>query len=151
MITDMKHHFNLCRMLLLSLAFITTTTIFTSCGDDDEPSGMTIDYYLEVEEEFLVDGSVDHTDRYYSPVTLMKESIRTAYPVPDANGNDNAVIRACDELQLRYYSMYDNKAEHLTCLVHLVRATMEGKIVKNSERLKTYNFDINPPESEIEE
>ena len=39
---------------------------FTACGDDDEPKTQGIDYYIEVEEEFLVDGLVDHTDRYYS-------------------------------------------------------------------------------------
>ena len=37
------------------------------------------------------------------------------------------------------------------CLVHLVRASMDGDIVKQSERLKTYNFDINPPETDIVE
>ena len=147
----MKHHFNTSRMLFLSLAVIAMAALFTSCGKDDEPSGPTIKYYLEVEEEFLVDGSVDHTDRYYSPITLMKEAIRNAYPNPNANGDDNAVIRACDELYQRYLTMYDNKAEHLTCLVHLIRATMDGDIVKQSIPLKTYNFDINPPEQDIED
>ena len=150
MITDMKHHFNLCRMLLLSLAFITTAAMFTSCGNEDEPSTLTIDYYVEVEEEFLVDGSIDHTDRYYSPITLMKEVIRNAYPKPNATGDDDAVIKACDELYLRYINMYQNKGEHLTCLVHLVRASKSGDIVKQSDRLKSYNFDINPPEEEPE-
>lgn len=145
----MNHHFNHCRLLLLSLVFIATAAMLSSCGNDDEPTS-TIDYYLEVEEEFLVDGAVDHTDRYYNPITLMREAIRTAYPDPDAKGNDEAVIKACDELQIRYYSMYESKAEHLTCLVHLVRASMSGTIVKQSERLKTYSFDINPPEEEPE-
>ena len=145
----MKHHFNLGHMLLLSLAFIAMTVPFASCVNDDEPSGSTIDYYLEVEEEFLVDGAVDHTDRYYSPITLMKEVIRNTYSEPDATGDDDAVIKACDELYLRYITMYDNKAEHLTCLVHLIKATKNGDIVKQSERLKTYNFDIKPPEQDI--
>lgn len=145
----MKHHFNPGRMLFLSLTFIAIATLFTSCGKDDEPSGPIIKYYIEVEEEFLVDGSVDHTDRYYSPITLMKEAIYNAYPNPDADGDDDVVIRACDELYLRYLNMYENKAEHLTCLVHLIKATMSGEIVKQSVPLKTYNFDINPPEQEI--
>ena len=127
------------------------TALITSCGDDDEPKGPSIKYYLEVEEEFLVDGSVDHTDRYYSPITLMKEAIQTAYPKPNATGADETVILACDNLYQRYHEMYKGKAEHLTCLVHLVRASMDGDIVKQSERLKTYNFDINPPETDIVE
>ena len=124
------------------------TAMLSSCGKDDEPTS-SIDYYIEVEEQFLVNGAVDHTDRYYSPVTLMKEAIRNAYPEPNDIGDDEAVIRACDELQQRYISMYMNKGEHLTCLMHLVRAHKSGDIVKQSERLKTYNIDINPPEDEI--
>jgi len=144
----MTHHFTLGR-ILLCLMLLATATAFTSCGDD-EPSGTSIDYYLEVEEEFLVDGATDHTDRYHSPITLMKEVIRNAYPKASATGDDDAVIRACDELQLRYIGMYEGKTEeHLTCLMHLVRATKSGDIVKQSERLKSYNFDINPPEEEV--
>ena len=147
---DMKHFFQLCSVLLLSFAFISTITALTSCGNDDEPGGMVIKYYIEVEEEFLVDGSTSHTDRYYNPVTLLKEAISTAYPKPNTTGDDTAVIMACDELHQRYFNMYNQKGEHLTCLVHLVRATMEGSIVRGSERLKTYLFDINPPETDIE-
>ena len=147
----MKHQYNLCR-LLLPLVFIAMTATLTSCGnDDDEPKGPSIQYYLEVEEEFLVNGVVDHTDRYYSPITLMKEAIHTAYPKPNTTGADETVILACDNLYLRYIEMYTGKAEHLTCLVHLVRASMSGEIVKQSERLKTYNFDITPPETDIED
>lgn len=145
-----RHQFNLWRTLLLALAFIGTAALFTSCGNDDEPVS-TIQYYLEVEEEFLVDGAVDHTDRYHSPVTLMKEVIQKAYPTPDAKGNDDAVITACDQLYQRYLEMYTGKAEHLTCLIHLVRANLSGDIVKQSERIKTYNFDINPYDIDFEE
>ncbi len=111
---------------------------------------MVIDYYVEVEEEFLVDGAVDHTDRYYNPKTLMTEALRTAYPTPDATGNDIAVIQACDELYQRYCSMYDGKAEHLTCLLHLIKVVKKGDIVQQSEMLRTYMFDINPIEEEVE-
>ena len=45
------------RNLLLALLFVLPLTLFTACGDDDEPT-TAIDYYLEVEEEFLVDGSI---------------------------------------------------------------------------------------------
>lgn len=149
--SDMKYHFNQCRLLLLmAITMAAMMAMLSSCGNDDEPT-TTIDYYLKVEEVFLVDGAVDHTDRYYSPITLMKEAIRKAYPTPNATGDDEAVIKACDDLYLRYIEMYDSKAEHLTCLVHLVRATMSGDIVKLNEPLKTYTFDINPPEDETGE
>lgn len=143
---EQRHQLNVWRTLLLALAFIGTAALFTACGNDDEPSQMTIKYYLEVEEEFLVNSAVDHTDRYHSPVVLMKEVIQQTYPTPNATGNDDAVIAACDALYERYLQMYTGKAEHLTCLMHLVKASMRGDIVKQSEIIKTYNFDINPIE-----
>lgn len=133
------------RKPLLALLLILPLAAFTSCGDDKDEPTATIDYYLEVEEEFLVDGTIDHTDRYYNPVTLMREAIRKAYPEPNAQGADETVIAACDEVYLRYIGMYNGKAEHLTGLFHLVRATKSGDIVKQGERLKTYAIDINPP------
>ena len=128
--------------MLLMLAVNGAFIVLTSCSNDDEPQ--TIGYYLNVEEEFLVNGSEDHTDRYYSPVTMMNEVIKTAYPKPTANGDDDKVIAACDELYQRYISMYSGKAEHLTCLIHLMRANLQGDIVKQSEIIRTYQFDINP-------
>lgn len=133
--------------LSLLLLLIATMGTLSSCGDD-EPSTMVIDYYLEIEEGFLVDGAVDHTDRYYSPITLMWEVIHATYPTPTTTGNDEAVIQACDELYQRYQSMYTGKGEHLTCLFHLVKATKRGDIIKQNEYLKTYAFDINPVSEE---
>jgi len=129
---------------------IAVSTGLTSCGNDDEPTS-AIDYYLKVEEVFRVDGSTDHADRYYNPITLMKEAIRNAYPTPIAEGNDDAVINACDEVYSRFYSMYANKGEHLTCLVHLIKAHMSGDIVKDNELIKTYTIDVNPPEENADE
>lgn len=144
----MRHLCSWLKVLLFSMAFIGSMALLVSCGDDDEPKSTVIDYYLEVEEEFLVDGLVDHTDRYYSPVVMMKEVIHNTYPEPNAVGDDEAVIAACDELYQRYLGMYTGKAEHLTCLVHLVRAVKVGRIVRSGERVKTYVFDINPPDIE---
>ena len=146
MTREMRHHHGLWRWLQCALLLAGMMMAFTACGDDDEPKTQGIDYYIEVEEEFLVDGLVDHTDRYYSPVTMMKETIRNVYPKRTANGADEEVIAACDQLYQRYLTMYTGKAEHLTCLIHLVRAEMKGDVVKQSERLKSYAFDINPYE-----
>ena len=140
-----SNHSTLWRLLFV-LLLAAPLFILTACGDDDDEPTTTIDYYLEVEEEFLVDGAVDHTDRYYSPITLTREALRKAYPEPNAQGDDEAVINACNEVYSRYITMYDGKAEHLTCLYHLVRATKSGDIVKQGERLKTYLIDINPYE-----
>lgn len=147
----MKHHFYSCRALLIALLFVGAMVTFTSCGDDDDSKSTVIDYYLDVEEEFLVNGSTDLTDRYYNPVTRMRQVIRKVYPTPDGKGNDEAVIAACDKEYEEYISMYDGGQEHFTCLFRLVRATKTGGVVKQNEVLKTYVYDINPYDLNPEE
>ena len=144
---EKRQQINLWSSLLLLLALSGVLFTMTACGDD-EPEQTIIDYYTEVEEEFLVNGQTDHTDRYYSPVTLMKEAIRNAYSKPTTTGDDAAVIAACDELYQRYLGMYTGKAEHLTCKINLKRVSKTDDIVRSSELLKTYSFDINPYEIE---
>lgn len=119
----------------------------TSCGND-EPKGESIDYYIEVEEEFLVNGAVNKTDRYkeHNPKTMMMEAIRKVYSKPDKVGNDAAVVQACDEVYTRFYEMYTGNDDHLTCIFHLIKARKVGDIVRGSELLKTYEFDVNPIE-----
>lgn len=143
----MKHLFTHWRELLFSLLLIGTITALTSCGND-EPRPMVIDYYLSVEEEFLVNGSTSHTDRYYDPIARMNTAISTAYPFADTQGNDDAVIEACDKEYETYQEFYSGGKEHLTCLFHLVRVTMSNGIVRSNETLKTYYYNINPPETE---
>lgn len=140
-----RHIFNRAsawQMLVLAILFIGSTMTLTSCGDDDPMS--TVDYYLNVEEEFLIDGKTDHTDRYYNPVIRMREAISKAYPNPDNKGNDEAVIAACDKEYETYVEMYTGGEEHFTCLFHLVKAVKKGDIVAGNEVLKTYSYDINP-------
>lgn len=140
-----KYLLNPWRLMLLSLFFIVAATTLSSCGDD-EPSSQVIDYYVNVEEEFLVDGSTAQTDRYISPIPRLKDAIRKAYPTPDAKGNDDAVVAACDKEHDEYVHMYLGYPVHMTCLVHLTRVVKQGDIVKQSETLKTYIYDINPTE-----
>ena len=145
------HNLKRWRGLLFSLLILgAATTFLTSCGDD-EPSGTVIDYYLDIEEAFLINGSTGHTDRYDSPIVRMQNAIRKAYPNPDKNGNDEAVVAACDKEYETYVAMYTSEGgEHFTCLFHLVRATKRGTIVVQNKELKTYVYDINPvtPEDE---
>ena len=131
------------RFLLCAVMLAGALMLATSCGDD-EPKEMTINYYMDVEERFLINSTSDLINRYYNPVDLMEEAIRSVYPKPDTQGNDEAVIAACDKSYQNYYDMYTGREDHLTCTMHLIRAKMEGKIVKHSEMLKTYVVDVNP-------
>ena len=137
-----KHLLNPWRLMLLSLFFIVAAATFSSCGDA-EPSAEVIDYYVNVEEQFLVDGSTLHTDRYFNPVKRMQDAIRKAYPTPNAVGADDAVIAACDKEHGEYISMYAGQSQHMTCLMNVVKVLKRGGIVKQSETLMTYVYDIN--------
>jgi predicted phosphoadenosine phosphosulfate sulfurtransferase len=68
----------------------------------------------------------------------MKEKIDEVYPVHDMQGNDAAVLMACDEV----YDMYQQSGmqNNAMCIATLYRATMSGIIVKKSTPLKTYRF-----------
>lgn len=141
----MKHLTKPLRVLLLSLLFVSTVLTFNSCGND-EPDADVIDYYVRVDEEFLVDGSTTLVNRFYSPRDRMREAIRKVYPTPDKNGNDDAVLAACEKEFEDYYAMYEGLPEHFTCLICVVKTHMSGYTVKQSEPLMYYHYDINPPE-----
>lgn len=142
----MKKRFStLWRMLVLLLVLVNPLVMFTSCGDD-EPKSTVIDYYLSVEESLLVNGSKEQVARFENPKTRMMTAIRRVYPTPDINGNDAAVIAACDEEYAEYVNMYNGMSENVTCVLHLVRATMKGGIIRQNETLKTYTYNINPTE-----
>ena len=91
MIHNTKFYHGARKVFLCSIMVIAAMLMTTSCGDD-EPNEMLINYYIDVEEPFLVNSDDDFTDRYYNPVKLMKEAIQNTYPTPDAKGSDEAVI-----------------------------------------------------------
>ena len=103
------------RGLMLSLMVFAAFATLSSCGND-EPDNSVIDYYLRIEEEFL-----------------------------DTQGNDEAVVAACDKEFETYQSLYAGGKEHLTCLFELVRVTKVNDIVRSNETLKVYQYNINPP------
>ena len=140
----MKHLSKPWRVLMISLLFVSAVFALTSCGDD-EPKDAVIDYYVSVEAEFLVDGSTLHVNQFYDPKTRMMDAIRKVYPTPTKSGNDAAVLEACNHEYQTYKEMYEGLPDHLTCIFTVKKATKVGDIVKHSEPLAYYVYDINPP------
>lgn len=140
-----KHDLSTCRLLLLAVLVIMSASALVSCGND-EPSPLVVDYYMNVEEGFLVDGSTDHTDRYFDPWQRMQDAIRQVYPTPNVDGNDEAVLEACDKEYATFVSLYAGQKEHMTCMMHLMKALKRDGVVKQSEKMMTYIYDINPTE-----
>ena len=132
------------KLMVLSVLLLGMMSSLTSCGNDEPANGLT-DYYLEIEEQFLVNGSTDGTSRYENPVNLMKDAIQKAYPTKTGEGNDKAVIAACDKAFEDYVALYegDLRDENLTALVNLKRVIRRDGIIRESETLKTYQYNIN--------
>lgn len=147
----MRHSSKLWQALPMVALLVIAAFTLTSCGDDDEPQGTVIDYYINVEEEFLIDGVNNASGRFLNPVTRMREAIRRVYPTPDTKGADMEVLAACEKEQMDYIEMYTGMPEHLTCLFHLVRVVKKGTRVTLSENLKTYVYDINPKATDVDE
>ena len=147
----MKHLSKLWQALPLVALLVATAFTLASCGDDDEPQGTVIDYYINVEEELLVNGESNSTGRFLNPVTRMRDAIRSVYPTPNAQGADMAVLAACEKEQMDYIAMYTGLPEHLTCMFHLMRVVKKGTRITLSEKLKTYVYDINPKPTDVEE
>lgn len=147
----MKHPFKFWRVLLLVVLCVVAAFTMTSCGSDDEPKGIVIDYYLNVEEEFLVNGSTALTARYQNPKTRMQEAIRKVYPTPNATGADEAVFAACEAEYQAYREMYTGYPDHFTCLFRLIRIVKDGSRIKQSDEMRVYVYDINPKATNIED
>lgn len=149
--TYMRKSFKPWLMLQLAALLVGAAFVLTSCGDDDEPSGTVVDYYLNIEEVFLVNGSTSTAERYQSPIKRMNEAIRKVYPTPNATGADEAVVAACDAEYLAYREIYGGLSDHFTCLFRLVRIVKQGTRIKQSEDLRIYVYDINPTPTNTED
>ena len=140
--------------LLLPLLLIACLLDFTSCKGDDEPES-SIGYYLMIQPRVPIKtaGGMPPPPRYKmigDMTRLMQKGIHEVYPVHDMQGNDGAVITACDSVYRSYAEVYRDSAMvasntlgatfHTDCVVVLYRARMTGIIVRQSWPLKTYRF-----------
>lgn len=140
--------------LLLPLLLISCLLGFTSCTGDDEPES-SIGYYLMIQSTIPIKtlGGLPPPpkNKLIGDLTRqMQQSINEVYPEHDLQGNDAAVIEACDEVYLAYLETYRNKSAAATntvgngmktdCVATVYRARMSGTIVRQSRALKTYRF-----------
>ena len=138
----MKRFFSIkpLRLLFLSMLFIVSATTFSSCMSEDEPD-VAIDYYLSIEPRTPIRFTIDPRANMMGQITdRMKVAIHEAYPVRNLDGDDIAVIEACNEAYSYYRAAYPGGAQCTQCVVKLYRARMKGTIVKQSVALKSYNM-----------
>jgi len=142
MIMKMYLNIRLLRLLLFSVMCALMLPMGTSCNDNEEPD-ISIGYYLTIQPLIPIYTIGDfhpsaHGDIIGKITSQMKQQIDKVYPVPDLQGNDGAVIMACDSV----YAMYDqsNMQSNASCVATLYRARMSGIVVKKSQPLKVYRF-----------
>lgn len=128
------------RLLLLSLLFIVSATTFSSCTSEDEPD-ISIDYYLSIEPRHPIHNTLDTRANMMGQITTrMRVAIQEVYPVRNLQGNDVAVMKACDDAYSYYREAYPAGAQNTECVVKLYRARMDGMVIRQSVPLKSYNL-----------
>lgn len=147
----MKHSFKFWRVLPLVALLVVAAFAMTSCGSDDEPSGTVVNYYVHVDEDFLVNGTTNGIDRFPNPVTRMREAIRKVYPTPNAKGADEAVFAACEEEYTTCRELLSIYPDHFTCLIRLKRIVSKGTRIQQNDELRVYVYDINSTPSNVED
>ena len=143
--------------MLMVLTVLLWSMALSSCVND-EPD-LLVGYYLEVQssDSFMAasedeeQGTMsDHTEGnvLYTTITGMKRALRQAYPTPDYEGNDAAVIAAIDDIYHRYKANYGHLERNTICVAKLYRTRMDGTLIKYSRSLKNYRFGALPPKTE---
>lgn len=133
-------NFSTLKRMMFMLLCLVTVTVFTSCESADEPE-VAIDYYLTIESRVPLKNTISPRANMMGQITTsMKEAIHEAYPVPNLQGDDVAVLVACDEAYSYYRSAYPGGAQCTECVAKLYRARMQGKVVKQSVAIKTYSL-----------
>ncbi len=126
-------------LLCVPLLFLVSLPLLTSCDKSDEPE-FTVDYFFTV-----VSGPPDYepvpkSDVAYTITGKMKESFRKEYPKATVEGNDGAVLKACDLVYLNFLQEHPEAVQYFYCEARLNRARMRGSIVVSYITIKRYNF-----------
>lgn len=129
----------------------------TSCSSD-EPE-LKVGYYLSISSSTGYMASSDDEDQgtmsespngnvLYTTISRMKAALRNAYPTPDTQGADVAVLMACDKIYRTYKGMYGPYEKNTICVVKVMRVSLDEDIVVSSRTLTTYSFGALPPDKD---
>lgn len=127
------------RVLFLLPMCIMLVSVLAGCDKADEPT-FTIDYFFMVTCNPPDYEPVPKSDPAYTVTAVMKDSIRRVYPKATVQGDDGAVIAACDKVYYRYLAEHPEAAQYFYCVARLYRARMRGSIVASYTTIKYYNF-----------
>jgi len=128
-------------MMLLAIMAVVAVSFLASCASDEPETG--IDYYLSLQPRtrIFARGGLppDPKEDMIGKITLqMRLSIREHYPTLTDDGDDAAVLVACDEVYRLY--LESGMKSHTECVATLYRAKMCGTIIRGSTPIKNYYF-----------
>ncbi len=148
-------HLNSLQQVFVLLITSCVLLALGACTADEEPE-TAIGYYITIQSKYPIRalGGMPPMpkEKMIGDITSgMQAAIRKVYPVHDQQGDDYAVIRACDDLYRSYYEAYRDTSAVISntlmggsraseCNVVLYRARMSGIIVRASYPIKTYRF-----------
>lgn len=153
-----QHLFTPWHLFLLIAVVVAALVGVTSCGHDDPE--LKVGYYLSVSSSEAYMASSDDEDQgtmsdtqsgnvLYTTITRMKQAVRNAYPAPQNNGDDAAVLVACDKIYRDYKRMYGEYEKNTICVVKIMRTSLNDEgIVVGSRTLTTYSFGSLPPDKD---
>ncbi len=153
--TAMNDHIFNPKKLLLTLSLLLFPLMsLTSCGDDE--SDLMVGYYLSIQSQVGYMSSSENEGQgtmsdsnygnvLYTTITKMRQALHNAYPIVSKEGNDVAVLSACDNIYREYKNMYGALEKNTICVVKIYRTRMDGDIVVNSKTLTVYHFGALPP------
>ena len=136
---QMRNKQQLSRALSLSaLLLILTVTALpqTSCSGD-EP--LRAGYFISVGTKSGKGGFIGREEKVYIIIGAMQDSIRAVYPKPTKDGDDNAVLVACNNV---YRLFRQEHPEYFSgyAMIRLHRGWMKDDVIKSSSVIMTWTF-----------
>ena len=146
--------------MLAIVVLVSFGAVMTSCSSDGPE--LKVGYYLSINSSTGYMASTDDEDQgtmsenpngnvLYTTITRMKAALRNAYPTPDTEGADVAVLMACDKIYRAYKGMYGPYEKNTICVVKIMRASLDDGVVVSSRTLTTYSFGALPPDKDHSE
>ena len=120
--------------ILLTILSIAMTA--TSC-DKDEP--MKVGYYFTVNNREYQKEMAPRDDKAYIVIHAMNDAIKKVYPKPSVNGNDDAVIRVCNDVYQQYRQDHPDYFSNFY-IAKMYRGWMTDGVIKSSTVLATWSF-----------
>lgn len=125
---------HLCLSILLpNLAFIA----MTSCNKE---APLQVGYFITVGGKTPQDSFIPKDEKVYLITRIMNDSIRAVYPKPNQTGNDQAVLRICNNVYRYYRTEHPEYFAGGYTVARLYRGWMQDGVIKSCSMICMWSF-----------